>query len=59
MSSLADASLDLVGLGKKKSKKAPVVPIADEELIEENRRKARSRRERTGRSSTILSDGLG
>lgn len=56
----AKESLDLVGLGKPKTPDPePVIPLPDEELIEQERRRKDLRRMQSGRQSTILSDGLG
>jgi hypothetical protein len=59
MSKLTEKSKALVGLGKKeRPKPKPVVPLPDHKEIEEARRRKASAR-RSGRASTILSDGLG
>lgn len=56
----ANKSLDLIGMGKPgKPDPEPVVPMPDEELIEQQRRMKDRRRLQSGRQSTILSDGLG
>ena len=41
------------------TKRPKPVPIPDEKTIEQEKRREDTRRKRSGRSATILSDGLG